>query len=872
MPEMSFDFEGLIQMIANNLYSEKKVFIRELIQNAHDGIRRRTQRDGVVGRIDVETRPQDLEITIRDTGIGMNREDLEGYLSNIGKSLTKEERERDNSLIGQFGIGFLAAFVVASKVRVTTRKVGAKTGWLWENEGSKEYRLTECEVPAAGTTVTVTLAGAEDRGIIQESEVRTLIRHYADMLTIPIHLNGSQEPENTMHMPWERTGVTPMELDYDLRVYVQRTLNDRVLEVIPVQLRNGVKAEGVLYITPDRLYAVDQPRTIRLFQRRMFLCEDQPDILPKWARFINGVINTPDLTPTSARDNYLRDDQWSALRDALGDLVIEHLERLRDTQRKRFVDIARYHRTSFTSASYYYGDFFAKFADLLLWRTNCLPDEPGGTTVSDPLNETGTAVALRTLPEILERLPGPEDEPKTLQCVTGMDAARQYFEIANAAGTTVVDASFVFEPQLLDAYTRLPGVSLRLVHIDREDAPSGDAIFRPTTGEEGAAVQGLADRMSAVLRTPQGHNIRTEAREFKPSDITAVLRTDPRTDAQIEAEEVLRDPNASPGAREMAEAIQRMTVGTGHRLTINASNELVQRLAAHHENVSPEVGQLMLALYHSAVLANGQLITAHAAAAFHDQLQQLMGRSLEALDLEARCRTLDDRLRAAQGRSRATAEPSRSTHRSFFMITPFAPRYRPVIDACRELVEQQWGYELVVASERQEDHRLLDNVQVLMDGADGFIAEITDSNPNVMFELGAAFADRRERPVILLRESASAGATALPADLQALLYIAYALDDPSLAEHLRAEMWKSRTLRALVGDSQHPRYVGAKLLTERIKPVVLAPETIDKLASRYRTTQDWLAAEPEEVAKLLKPEDQGLAPFIVDRARKTEPA
>lgn len=168
MPEMSFDFEGLIQMIANNLYSEKKVFIRELIQNAHDGTRRRALVDGSVGRIDVDTRPQDLEITVRDTGIGMNRDDLVNYLSNIGKSLTKQEREHDDTLIGQFGIGFLSAFVVAAKVRVTTRKLGEETGWLWENEGSKEYRLTECEVAVPGTTVTVSLAGAEDRGMIQE--------------------------------------------------------------------------------------------------------------------------------------------------------------------------------------------------------------------------------------------------------------------------------------------------------------------------------------------------------------------------------------------------------------------------------------------------------------------------------------------------------------------------------------------------------------------------------------------------------------------------------------------------------------------------------------------------------------------------------
>jgi hypothetical protein len=101
MLEMQFDFDGLIEVVANHLYSEKKVFIRELIQNAHDGIRRRAQADAGRGRIDIETRPQDLEITIRDNGIGMNRDDLIGYLSNVGKSFTRLQRDSTEGLIGQ---------------------------------------------------------------------------------------------------------------------------------------------------------------------------------------------------------------------------------------------------------------------------------------------------------------------------------------------------------------------------------------------------------------------------------------------------------------------------------------------------------------------------------------------------------------------------------------------------------------------------------------------------------------------------------------------------------------------------------------------------------------------------------------------------
>src|SRR5207244_4451489 len=139
VPQMEFDFDGLIELLAHHLYSEKNVFLREMIQNAHDAIQRREAADpNFKGRIDIDARPEDLQITFRDNGIGMDRSDLEQYLSTIGRSLTRLERGVVEGLIGQFGIGFLSAFVVARRVEVRTRKLGDSKGWLWENEGSKE--------------------------------------------------------------------------------------------------------------------------------------------------------------------------------------------------------------------------------------------------------------------------------------------------------------------------------------------------------------------------------------------------------------------------------------------------------------------------------------------------------------------------------------------------------------------------------------------------------------------------------------------------------------------------------------------------------------------------------------------------------------
>jgi len=126
--EMTLDFDGLMRILANSLYSEKKVFIRELVQNGHDSIRRREKREADHhGRIDIETRPDEGWISFTDNGIGMSADDLNGYLSRIGASGTKQlgrGDEKVSGLVGQFGIGFLSGFIVAERVEVRTRKFG----------------------------------------------------------------------------------------------------------------------------------------------------------------------------------------------------------------------------------------------------------------------------------------------------------------------------------------------------------------------------------------------------------------------------------------------------------------------------------------------------------------------------------------------------------------------------------------------------------------------------------------------------------------------------------------------------------------------------------------------------------------------------
>ena len=318
--EMKFDFDGLISLLAIHLYSEKRVFIRELIQNAHDAIvrRRAVEGESFQGKISIETNPDALEFEIRDTGIGMNAQDLNDYLSTIGKSATRMSRQEEKieGLIGLFGIGFLSAFVVAERVEVLTRRLGEKEGWRWCNSGNKDYSLEPYSVAEVGTVVKVFLRGVEEKGVIHKEEVQKVIRQYADFLKVPIHLNNSTAPINGMQMPWEQGGRSQNEILLDTRIYLEKTMRDSVLEMILVNLPE-LQVSGVLYITRWRTVLRKIPQTIRLFVNRMFICEKESELVPEWASFINGVLCIGDqtLTLTASRDNFMRDAKLKELQN-----------------------------------------------------------------------------------------------------------------------------------------------------------------------------------------------------------------------------------------------------------------------------------------------------------------------------------------------------------------------------------------------------------------------------------------------------------------------------------------------------------------------------------------------------------------------------
>ena len=874
--EMTLDFAGLMAILANSLYSEKKVFIRELVQNAHDSVRRREKRDANhKGRIEIETRPDEGVISFTDNGLGMSADDLRDYLSRIGGSGTREvgrDKEHVAGLVGQFGIGFLSGFIIADRVEVRTRNVEESEGWLWKSDGGKSYTLEPCKIGQPGTTVTVFIKDVTDRTIIQVDAVQSVIREYADMLLVPIHVNHSTAPVNTMQMPWERDGLSEEERELDCQIYLHRTIRgDSIMGTIPVVLKGKVEAGGILYISKMRTFGVRIPRNLRIHQQRMFVTNDA-QLLPDWAEFVSGIIDTNQLTPNAARDGFIRNVAWRELQAALGELIIAHLEKLNRTDRDRLSYILKWHDLGIKAACYHHDEFFAKFANLLEWRVNRGGPEPASADdLDDEAHFGGSRIGFRwrTLPEVLATSPETDGKPKRLLCFTTTASANQYFDMANAKKIVIVDASYPYEDKLIAAYAKLEGTPpLEIVHVDRGGASGLFDSLR--AGDE--AVRRLAEVMGQVIH-PGGNELKVDAKHFAPTTLPALLWNPEATQGQMRAREILDDPSSPSHLREMAEELTRSSRRRGMRMTINASCPFIVRLA-QQDFKDPEITHIMLGIYNSAILYNAELLTPTNAKIFHDQFGTLLERTVEFLAERQQIKK-DKEALESERRALAPIKTDRpaNRHRIFFLMTPFKG-YDGLEKALREVVEDRWGCQLFLARDRVLQDELRGNVNAHMDQAEAFLAEVSVGNPNVMFELGAARSQFHHRPTFLLAHPQSEGGKVeLPADLNGLLRLDYTKDVPTkdLADHLETELRKNQSLSKLLDDDQREHFVSARKLSSGVRTLTLATDCYARLVEKFPTKESWQKAKVSEVARILddEGEDSEAAELLLKQIRKT---
>jgi molecular chaperone HtpG len=329
----SFSFQAevvqILDLMVHSLYSNKEIFLRELISNASDAIDRLRlellaksevpEAEGPL-RIRVNFDKDARTITVADNGIGMSRQEVIDHIGTIAKSGTREflsaltgDQRKDASLIGQFGVGFYSAFIVADRVTLTTRRSGlaAAEGVRWESDGRGAYTLETIDQDERGTSITLHLRQGEE-DLLSDYRLRGIITKYSDHISLPILMPSATEGEDKEEAPvnqasalWARPKSELTEQDYkDFYKHVTGDFTDP-LAWVHSKIEGTYEYTLLLFIpsrAPFDLYMPQVGRGIKLHIRRVFVLEDSGQLMPQYLRFVRGVIDSADLPLNVSRE------------------------------------------------------------------------------------------------------------------------------------------------------------------------------------------------------------------------------------------------------------------------------------------------------------------------------------------------------------------------------------------------------------------------------------------------------------------------------------------------------------------------------------------------------------------------------------------
>ncbi|MCH7232932.1 HSP90 family protein, partial [Glycomyces sp. L485] len=333
------DLRGLVDLLSHHLYSSPKVYVRELLQNAVDAVTaRRAFEPDSPGDVRIVTDGQRLTIT--DPGVGLTVAEVHKLLATIGGSSKRDEEiegaRRD--FLGQFGIGLLACFTVASVITVTSRSAretgAAAVRWSARDDGS--YTVTELpptDKPEPGTVVELYARPGEDW--LSPHKVVELAREYGSLLPVDITVSGGAEPARITDTPplWEREWPSPTARRLALNTYCEDVLGFSPLDVIDLDVPlAGIK--GAAFVLPHATSPSARPAH-RVHLKRMLLTDTADNLVPEWAFFVRCVVDTDALRPTASRESLYDDEALAVARDAVGAQIRDWLARLASTDPAR---------------------------------------------------------------------------------------------------------------------------------------------------------------------------------------------------------------------------------------------------------------------------------------------------------------------------------------------------------------------------------------------------------------------------------------------------------------------------------------------------------------------------------------------------------
>jgi len=343
----------LLHLIIHSLYSHPEIFLRELVSNASDALDRLKylsltdeQYKGFpfIPRIDIAFDAKDRKwLTVSDTGIGMNAEELTSNLGTIANSGTRqflqtlsEDAQKASNLIGQFGVGFYSSFMVADRVEVTSRKAGEEQVYRWSSDGQGEYEIEEVKEKQQGTTVRLLL---NERGqeYADRWRIEAIVRKYSNHIAFPIHLQFEEDKKeisqqiNAASALWRRPKTEISDEEY--REFYKTISHDEEepLHFMHTQAEGALEYTTLFYIpakAPPDLFWVNYRPGVKLYVKRVFITDDEKELLPTYLRFVHGVIDSEDLPLNISREMLQENQVLRSIRTAAGKKILGELARM----------------------------------------------------------------------------------------------------------------------------------------------------------------------------------------------------------------------------------------------------------------------------------------------------------------------------------------------------------------------------------------------------------------------------------------------------------------------------------------------------------------------------------------------------------------
>ncbi|MFJ6728840.1 MULTISPECIES: molecular chaperone HtpG [unclassified Streptomyces] len=388
MPTETFEFQvearQLLQLMIHSIYSNKDVFLRELVSNASDALDklrlaalREDAPDADVSdlHIEIETDGEARTLVVRDNGIGMSYDEVTRLIGTIAHSGTAkfleqlkqaEDQAGAEGLIGQFGVGFYSAFMVADEVTLVTRRAGETQGTRWSSRGEGTYTLETLDDAPQGTAITLHLKPADPENQLHDYtspwKIREIVKRYSDFITWPIRMAAPQPPAgedadgdtetgpaapetlNSMKALWARSREEVKEEEYhELYKHISHDWNDP-LETIRLQAEGTFEYQALLFLpahAPQDLFTQGYRRGVQLYVRRVFIMDDCEALLPPYLRFVKGVVDAQDLSLNVSREILQQDRHIQLIHRRLAKKVLSSVKDLRTAQPEKYATFWR---------------------------------------------------------------------------------------------------------------------------------------------------------------------------------------------------------------------------------------------------------------------------------------------------------------------------------------------------------------------------------------------------------------------------------------------------------------------------------------------------------------------------------------------------